>query len=100
MDVKVSPLELKEKAEKVREGIEGVINTFEAFGEMVSGSDYYWTGEAGRYYRTLYAEETKEMEEILKRLEDYPGKILRNAGVSWDEGKASGEEALPGDVLL
>ena len=100
MDVKVSPLELKEKAEKVQESIEGVINTFEAFGEMVSGSDYYWAGEAGRYYRTLYAEETREMEEILKRLEDYPGEILRTAGLFWNDGKDLGEEALPGDVLL
>lgn len=99
MDVKVSPLELKEKAEKVRAGIEGVTKTFEAFAEMVSGSAYYWMGEAGGYYRTLYAEETEEMKEILKRLGSYPGEILQAVGVSWDERKDLKEEALPGDVL-
>lgn len=99
MDIKVSPMELKEKAEKVRAAIAETASVFEAFVGMVSGSDYYWMGEAGGYYRTLYAEETKEMEEILKRLECYPGEILQKAGLSLQEERNSVKEALPGDVL-
>lgn len=100
MDIKVSPLELKDKAKKVSARIIETVNSFEAFAGMVSGSDYYWMGEAGGYYRTLYAEETKEMEEILKRLESYPGEILQAAGLSAEEEKDPGKEALPGDVLV
>lgn len=99
VDVKVSPLELKEKAKKVSACVMEASNTFEAFAGMVSGSDYYWLGEAGGYYRALYAEETKEMEEILKRLESYPEKVLQAAGLSLEEEKDPGKEALPGDVL-
>lgn len=99
MDVRVSPLELKEKAKKVSEGVAEAFSTFEAFAGMVSESDYYWMGEAGGYYRTLYAEEMKEMEEILKRLERYPEEILRSAGLAVEEGSDLREEALPGDVL-
>lgn len=99
MDIKVSHSELKEKAEKVRTAIAKTASAFEAFTEMVFESDYYWLGEAGSYYRTLYTEETKEMEEILKRLESYPGEVLQTAGLSLGEERDSGKEALPGDVL-
>lgn len=100
MDVKVSPLKLKEKAEKVSARIEETVNVFEEFSGMVSGTDYYWMGEAGGYYRTLYAEETREMEEILKRLEGYPEKVLKAAGIAPDkEQKMAGDEPLPGDVI-
>lgn len=41
----------------------------------------------------------KEMEEILKRLERYPGEILQKVGLSLQEERNSVKEALPGDVL-
>lgn len=99
MDSKGASLELKEKAERVSACIAETISSFDRFVEIVSGSDYYWEGEAGSYYRTLYAEEMNEMEEILKRLKNCPGEILQAAGLSLEEETNSGREALPGDIL-
>lgn len=100
MDIKVSPLEFREKAEKISADIEEITNAFEAFAGLVSASDYYWMGEAGVYYRTLYTEETKEMEKILKRLKSYSEELLQAAGIPLEEErKHAGEEPLPGDVI-
>lgn len=100
MVVNVPPVRLKEQADEVSGKIREMTEVFEELEEIISRTSHYWNGEAGDYYRTLYGENKEEIEGILKRLREHPGKLLQAAGIYEDEQPEKTTSPLPGNVIL
>lgn len=98
--LKEAPQQLKEKADQVSEEIRAMTDAFEELAAVISRTSHYWIGEAGDHYRTLYAENREEIEEMLKRLERHPGWLLQMAQISEREVQDETRPVpLPGDII-
>lgn len=101
LTLNVSAARLKEQADVTSDKIKETTEVFEELEEIISRTSHYWNGEAGDYYRTLYGENKEEIEGILKRLREHPGKLLQAAGIYEDEQpEETTTSPLPGDVIL
>lgn len=101
VQIKVSPNVLRQKAESIEEQIELISGNWEALKQTVIGLRSYWTGEASSFHQKEFASYTKEIDELLKKLEKYPIDLMTMAGVyqkteSIADGIAS---LLSGDVI-
>lgn len=98
--LKEAPERLKEKAGQVSQEIKAMTDAFGELAAVISRTSHYWVGEAGDHYRTLYAENKEEVEEMLKRLEQHPGWLLQAAQIKEEDGQDETLPApLPGDII-
>lgn len=99
--LKVTPAQLRSKADVVSDEISAMTGAFEELARIVSRTSYYWLGEAGTRCRKLYEEDKKEAELALRRLREHPRDLLQMAGVYEDVERRVREtaSALPKDVI-
>ena len=98
--LKEAPERLREKADQVSQEIRAMTDAFGELVEVISRTSHYWIGEAGDHYRTLYTENKKEIEEILKRLGEHPEWLLQKAQIREREGQDEMRPVpLPGDII-
>lgn len=99
--LRVTPEQLKSKADEVSAEIRAMENAFEELARNVSRTSQYWIGEAGDKCRSLYEEDRQQVEEMLKRLKEHPADLLTMAQVYEDVERRVEEmsNALPEDVI-
>ena len=99
--LRVTPEQLKSKAGEVSSKIKTMEIAFDELARYVSRTSQYWIGEAGDKCRSLYEEDKKEVEEMLKRLKEHPKDLLVMAHVYEDVERRVEEisNALPEDVI-
>ncbi len=100
--IKVSTDVLNNKAAEVAKEIEGMKADFDTLKQTVTASSSYWIGEAGDLHRKLFADQSDDITEILKRLGEHPVDLQQIAGVyaaTEAEVQAMAGE-LPADVLF
>lgn len=99
--LKETPEQLKEKADQVSQEIRAMTDAFGELAAVISRTSHYWIGEAGDHYRTLYTENKEEMEEMLKRLGEHPGRLLQKAQIREQEEQSETRSVpLPGDIIV
>lgn len=99
--LRVTPRQLKDKADEVSKEIKAMEIAFEELARYVSHTSQYWVGEAGDRCRSLYEEDKKEVQEMLRRLKEHPVDLLKMAQVYEDVEQRVQEisRALPEDVI-
>ena len=99
--LKVTPDQLRSKADMVSREISAMTNAFDELARIVSRTSYYWEGEAGTRCRKLYEENKKEAELVLRRLREHPRDLLQMAQVYEDVERRVREtaSALPENVI-
>ena len=99
--LKKTPEHFKEKTDQVSREIGAMTDAFGELAAVISRTSHYWIGEAGDHYRTLYTENKKEIEEILKRLGEHPEWLLQKAQIKkQDEQDETQPVPLPGDIIV
>lgn len=79
--LKVTPQQLKSKAEQVTKEIGEMSRAFEELTRTVSKTSHYWIGEAGDTHRDLYEKKKDDIDEMLRRFREHPTDLLTMAGV-------------------
>lgn len=99
--LKVTPQQLKIKAEQVSKEISEMTLAFEELAQIVSRTAHYWIGDAGDTHRDIYEKNKDDIEVMLRRLKEHPTDLLVMAGVYEDtEIKAENiSMQLPEDVI-
>lgn len=99
--LKVSPGELKAKAEEIRGQIKSFETNWEQFAHLVQNSKSYWTGDAGDAHQKMFVQYKGDVERIIKRLGEHPDDLLKMAGL-YEESEqrvVSTVQKLSGDVI-
>lgn len=100
-EVKVNTTVLKNKAQAVSRSIQAMERQFDQLERRISATSYYWVGEAGDQHRKLYAEQKRNVEEMIKRLKEHPTDLLTMAQI-YDSAEAAVKSmaaGLPGDII-
>lgn len=102
VELKVTPEQLIEKSEVVKNQIRSVRNHFDQLQTLVNKSQGYWIGDAGDLYRKTYKDQEDNVERILNRLAEHPMDLIAIAR-NYTDMEAQVDQiiqSLPGDVLL
>lgn len=104
MDVqlKVTPEELKVKAEQVNGHLSVLRQRFQSMEQSVNHSAAYWQGEAGEMHRRDYQERKESIGEIFQRLSEQVSD-LQEIAANYQESERQVSEFLgdlPSDVIL
>ena len=69
--------------------------------ELLKATSSYWIGDGGNKKRKDFAERKKEAEEVIRRLTEYPGDLLKMAGiyVTAENENAERPAELPTDII-
>lgn len=99
--LKVSPDELRSKAEQLKGQIANAERSWNSLCEAVHASRYYWEGEAADYGRRLLEETRQDVQTAFGRLKDHPSHLLEMAGVYTDAETKAAEiiRSLPDDAI-
>ena len=73
--IKVAPEELLSKAQEVTRNTQSLKRHFDSLKKVIDKTQRYWIGDAGSSHRTAYTELTKNIEELLTRLNKHPGEF-------------------------
>lgn len=101
VQIRVTPVKLREKAATVTTNINAMQNCFDELEQIINRTSYYWIGEAGDMHRQMYQEQKDAVVEMMKRLNEHPRDLVTIAGqyeVTEQEVAAIGE-SLSGDVI-
>ena len=82
------------KAEELSKSISRARESFDDIQKQVSSTVYYWVGEAGDHYRSLFSAEKEQIEIILNRLREHPADLKLMA-----QGYSDAETAIRDDNL-
>lgn len=102
VQIKVSTDVLNNKATEVAKEIGEMKRDFDTLKQTVAASSSYWIGEAGDLHRKLFADQSDDIDEILRRLSEHPVDLQQIAGIyaaTEAEVQAIPGE-LPGDVIF
>jgi len=102
VQIRVTPLALKEKAATVTNNIAAMQTCFDELEQIINRTSYYWIGEAGDMHRQMYAEQKSAIAEMMRRLSEHPKDLLTISGqyeVTEQEVEAIGQ-SLSGDVIV
>lgn len=77
----VTPELLKAKANEVQESVNEMGKSFQKLEGAILETDIFWKGDAGTLYRKNYIDRKNEIEQIMARMQSYPDRILRMAGI-------------------
>jgi len=100
--MKVTPEQLRQKADKLRQKILQIQKEFETLEKGIDGTVSYWVGEAGDTCREKYIAFQPEIEEIIRRLEEHVRDLNAMAGVYQEAEMAVKNviEDLPANVII
>lgn len=99
--LKVSPDELKIKAEEIKGQIKNFESDWQQADRILQNSKRYWTGDAGNAHQKQFSQYKQDVERIIKRLYEHPTDLLQMAQI-YEEGEQEAVETaqlLSGDVI-
>lgn len=99
--LKVSPSELKSKAEEIQNQISNFESAWNQIAQIIGNSKGYWTGEAGNAHQKQFEQYKNDVERITKRLHEHPVDLLKMAGVYEESERQAVEkiQTLSGNVI-
>lgn len=99
--LKVSPDELKAKAEEISRQISSFEADWKQFSYLVQNSKSYWTGDTGDAHQKMFMQYKEDVERIIKRLHEHPEDLLKMAGLyeESEQRAVSTVQRLSGDVI-
>lgn len=102
VELLVTPEVLNHQAVQVEKNVLNMRKKFEAMKTLVEKSKGYWIGDAGDMHRKNYADQSDNIEVMLRRLGEHPGD-LRTIAQTYTTSELNIQQsiisALPGDVL-
>lgn len=102
VELLVTPEVLNHQAVQVEKNVLNMRKKFEAMNTLVEKSKGYWIGDAGDMHRKNYADQSDNIEVMLRRLGEHPGD-LRAIAQTYTTSELNIQQsiisALPGDVL-
>ncbi|MDE6642434.1 MAG: WXG100 family type VII secretion target [Acetatifactor sp.] len=98
---RVTPDVLKSKSVDVSRSVSRMRGHFEELKNLLEKTGGYWIGEAGEKHRQMYKDIEDSVEEMLKRLGEYPMDLLEIAQNYTDADLSIEEDiaALPDNVI-
>lgn len=98
----VTPDILRSKSADVSRSVIRMRGHFEELKNLMDKTGGYWIGEAGDKHRRMYKDIEESVEEMLKRLEEYPRDLLVIAQNYTDVELSIEEdiETLPDDIIV
>lgn len=99
--IKVTPEELKKKADVVKNKVKTMKGLFSDIAQYVEKSKSYWIGEAGNTHRSVYKACEPDVTEIFARLSEHVVDLETMAGVYQSTENEIKEISmdLPSDVI-
>ena len=100
--LKVTPEILKAKAAEIESDAAVLENEFHNIQDMMSKSAGYWNGAAGEKARNIFGAQDEYIQNIMKYLRLYPGKLLAMAGIYEETERKNAElqKKLPTDHIV
>lgn len=80
VNIKVDTATLHDKALKTSKSIKNMAECFDQMERIIDRTSYYWIGEAGDLHRAIYKQQKSQIDEMLKRLKEYPSDLTSIAG--------------------
>lgn len=99
--LKVSPEEMKKKAEKVQSQINSIKKDWNRIDEIIQKTRNYWEGDASVKHKNHKSMLEDDLSYVLKRLQEHPEDLLKMAGV-YEESTQTAQKianSLPNDVI-
>ena len=75
ISIHAAPKQMCKKAESVETKASALAECMAVLEHKINATSYYWQGEAGDLYRSIYREPKKEMDDILHRLRSHAKKL-------------------------
>lgn len=99
--LKVSPSELKSKAEEIQNQINSFEIAWNRIVQLINNSKGYWVGDAGNAHQKQFEQYKNDVERIIKRLHEHPDDLLKMAGVYEESERRAVEktQTLSGNVI-
>ena len=79
--VKVSPEDLKAKAEEAMKRIENYRTALNNMAKQMEGSNAYWKGKGGDAFRNDFRTKKAQLDQAIKELDNYPKELLKYEGI-------------------
>lgn len=101
-ELKVTPQQLLEHAEKVSSDVTSINNSFDRLERIVSATGTYWNGDAAEAFRQAYVSFKDEIEEIILRITEHVADLKTMAGVytQTEQAVQTVATSLPDEVIL
>ena len=100
--LRVTPEILQQHVQKLSGDITDMKNALNQLYTVMDGTSSYWQGPAGTKYRKSFDEKKTQADQMLQRMNTYPERILKMAGIYDDARDANVQiaSALGSDVEL
>ena len=100
--LRVTPEELKTQKNVVQTDLDNMRNDILNITREIMETSHYWHGEAGDKQRKEYEEGTQNITNMINRLQTYPDRILKMAGLyeMAEETNASTANQLKTDIQM
>lgn len=100
--LKVSPRELKAKAEEIQNQIKGFQSSWEQASYVIQNTKGYWIGDAGNAHQKQFEQYKEDVERIIRRLQEHPEDLLKMADLyeQAEEQAVIKSEKLSGDIII
>ncbi len=101
-EIKVETETLRAKADTVTGQISEMQGQLDEFKQVVTKTSSYWLGDGGDTRRKEYIDKQAFVEEMIKRLKEYPVDLLKIAGIYDNAEKENIEfsRSLSTDVII
>lgn len=99
--LKVSPNELKAKANEIQDQIRSFESAWRRIEQIINNSKGYWVGDAGNAHQKQFQQCRNDAERIMRRLYEHPTDLIKMAGLYEESEKKAVEkiQQLSGDVI-
>ena len=100
--IKVKTEELVAKAGSLKTRAGQMRQQFSDIQSKVTNTQYYWIGDAGDKKRKEYRDKLNRIDELLRRLDEYPVDLMEMAGIyaQAEQENSQNAQALAGDVIV
>jgi uncharacterized protein YukE len=79
--LRVTPEELRTQKNVVQADLDNMRNDINQITTEIRGTSSYWLGEAGNKQRDEYENRVQGIDQMLVRLQSYPDRLLKMAGI-------------------
>lgn len=101
MILKVTPVEMKNKAASIEKKISEVEKSFGEIDKIIKATQRYWIGEASDQHIQNYEKKTDDIDNAIKNLKEHPVDLRKMAGI-YEEAEDTAQQlaaALPIDIF-
>ncbi len=81
INLRVTPEQLKSQKDLIQQDLNNIRNDITRIGNEIMGTDSYWKGEAAKKQRKNYDDSSQKINNMLDRLQTYPDRLLKMAGI-------------------